>query len=60
MKGYNYTGEPVAWGSLKDAETKEALHQGAGANLEYVTDDMLGKRGKWPVYRVDVPFCQRC
>lgn len=43
MKGYNYTRELVAWDSLKDAETKEALHQGAGAHLECVTGKMLGR-----------------
>jgi len=60
MKGYSYTKEPVAWDSLKDAESKEGLHQGAGAHLEYVTDEMLGETGKRPVYRVEVPFCQGC
>ena len=60
MKGYNFSTEPVAWDSLKDAETKEALQQRAGAHLEYVTEEMLRERGQWPVYRVEVAFCQRC
>lgn len=60
MKGYDYTRKPVTWDFLKDAEAKEAVRSGVGACSEYVTEEMLRKRGKWPVYGAEVSFCQRC
>lgn len=44
MKGYNFSTELVAWDSLEDAETKEALQQRAGAHLECYRGDVEGER----------------